>query len=604
MSQPAGSFRRVGIVDEDIDRVKAAVNIADVIGQHTQLKRSGRGLMGQCPFPAHNDKTASFSVNAAEGVYYCFGCLRRGDVITFLREMEGLDFETAVERLAGKAGITLRYTSKTEGEDRRRRARLIDAVARAVDFYHDRLLTAADAGEARKYLRSRGIDGEVVRTYRIGWAPDAWDALARHLSLPDKDWRDSGLGYLNSRGGQTDAFRARILFPIFDERGEPIGFGGRILPGRDGAKYKNTSDDAAIYSKSRVLYGLNWSKTDIAHVGEAIVCEGYTDVIGFALAGISRAVATCGTALTEDHVRLLQRFAKRFVLAFDADAAGQGATERVYEWEAKHQVEFAVADLPPGLDPGELARTDPERLAAAVANAIPMLGFRVRRVLDAGATKSPEGRARTAEAALAVVRQHPSDLVRDQYLMQIADRCRIDVDQLRARLRGEMRAIPVKPTRPEVDAPGAATAEDVALTLLIHRHDDIAERLGRKLFASPARRAAYDMLSEHKSFQAAVAAADDSVATLLHRLAVEEPIDDVNQVMADLARYAAGRELKKLQAHAAQINTIDELRQYSPVIDWLKHQLEQLDSVTTRDGAADQLLDWLSQHAEENRDGG
>jgi DNA primase len=594
----------VGIVDEDIERVKAAVNIADVIGQHTQLKRVGRNQMGQCPFPSHNDKTPSFSVNATEGVYYCHGCGRRGDVITFLREMEGLDFEAAVERLAGKAGIALRYTSNTEGEDRRRRARLTDAVGRAVDFYHERLLTSAEAGEARKYLRSRGIDGDVARTYRIGWAPDAWDALARHLSLPDKDWRDSGLGYLNSRGGQTDAFRARILFPIFDERGAPIGFGGRILPGREGAKYKNTSDDAVIYSKSRVLYGLNWSKTEIARVGEAIVCEGYTDVIGFAMAGVERAVATCGTALTEDHVRLLQRFAKRFVLAFDADAAGQGATERVYGWEAKHQVEFAVADLPPGVDPGELARTDPDRLAAAVANAIPMLGFRVRRALDAGATSSPEGRARTAEAALAVVRQHPSDLVRDQYLMQIADRCRIDVDQLRARIRGEVRAITVKVAPRDVDVPGTATAEDVALTLLIHRHDDIAARLGSQLFASATRRAAYDTLAAHESFQAAVASADDAVATLLHRLAVEEPIDDVNQVVADLARYAARRVLITLQSHARQANTIDETRQYSSVIAWLKHQIEQLDSVTTRDHAADELLGWLSQHAEENRDGG
>ena len=604
MTDPAGSFPRVGIVDEDIERVKTAVNIGDVIGQHTQLKRVGRRMSGLCPFPSHNEKTPSFSVNVEEGLYYCFGCGKRGDVITFLREIEGLDFETAVERLAAKAGIALRYTTNVEGEDRKRRSRLIEAVGRAVAFYHERLLTAADAGEARKYLRSRGIDGDVVRTYQIGWAPDAWDALARHLSLSDKDWRDSGLGYLNSRGGQSDAFRARVLFPIYDERGDPIGFGGRILPGHDGAKYKNTSDEAAIYSKSRVLYGLNWSKTDIAHVGEAIVCEGYTDVIGFALAGIPRAVATCGTALTEDHVRLLQRFAKRFVLAFDADAAGRGATERVYEWEAKHNVEFAVADLPQGVDPADLARTDPVRLEAAVANAIPLLGFRVQRVLDARATNSPEGRARTAEAALAVVRQHPSDLVRDQYLMQIADRCRIDIDQLRARIRGDIREVAVKVTPSEVDAQGTATAEDVALTLLIHRHDDIAARLGPALFASSIRRAAYEALSEHKTLQAAVASADEVVATLLHRLAVEEPIDDVNQVVADLARYAARRQLNRLQAHAKRANTIDEMRQYSPVIDWLKHQVEELDSVTTRDHAADQLLDWLFRHVEENRDGG
>ena len=594
----------MAIVEEDIERVKAAVNIADIIGQHTQLKRVGRRMQGQCPFPSHNDKSPSFSVNVEEGLYYCFGCGKRGDAITFVREMEGLDFESAVERLASKTGVTVRYTNSSDGEDRKRRARLVDAVRRAVEFYHQRLLTADDAGEARKYLRSRGLAGDVVRNYQIGWAPDAWDALARHLSLPDKDWRDSGLGYVNSRGSQSDSFRGRVLFPIFDERGDPIGFGGRVLPGHEGAKYKNTSDEAVIYSKSRVLYGLNWSKTDIAHVGEAIVCEGYTDVIGFALAGLPRAVATCGTALTEEHVRLLQRFAKRFVLAFDADAAGQGATERVYEWETKHNVEFAVADLPAGVDPADLARTDPTRLADAVKNAIPLLGFRVRRVLDAGDSRSPEGRARSAEAALAVVRQHPSDLVRDQYLMQIAGACRIDVDQLRARIRGDIRGVAVKAAASEVDVQGTATVEDVALTLLIHRHDEIAARLGRGLFASSSRRTAYDVLSEHKTLQAAVASADESVATLLHRLAVEEPVDDVNQVVADLARYAARRELNQLQVQARQTQTIHEMAQYSPVIDWLKHQVEELDSVTTRDHATDQLLGWLSQHAEEIRDGG
>jgi DNA primase len=243
-------------------------------------------------------------------------------------------------------------------------------------------------------------------------------------------------------------------------------------------------------------------------------------------------------------------------------------------------------------------------LSAAVANAIPLLGFRVRRVLDAGDTRSPEGRARTAEAALAAVSQHPSDLVRDQYLMQIADSCRIDVGQLRARVRGDIRSVAVKVISSDADAPGTATAEDVALTLLIHRHDEIAARLGRGLFASSARRAAYDILSEHKTLHAAVASADESVATLLYRLAVEEPIDDVNQVVADLARYAARRELMQLQALARQTHTIDEMKQYSPVIDWLKHQVEELDSVTTRDHATDQLLGWLSQHAEEIRDGG
>ena len=329
-----------------------------------------------------------------------------------------------------------------------------------------------------------------------------------------------------------------MLFPIFDERGDPVGFGGRILPGHEGAKYKNSSDEP-IYAKSRVLYGLNWAKADVAHADEAIVCEGYTDVIGFASAGVPRAVATCGTALTEDHVRLLQRFANRFVLAFDADAAGQGAAERVYEWERS-----TTSRSPSPPSPGR-------RSGRARAAPIPARGSRRRSPMPSLArlsrapctrcrrTRSPEGRARTAEAALAAVSQHPSDLVRDQYLMQIADSCRIDVDQLRARVRGDIRSVAVKATSSNADVPGTATAEDVALTLLIHRHDEIAARLDRGLFASSARTAVYDVLSEHKTLHAAVASADESVATLLYRLAVEEPIDDVNQVVSDLAQSGA-----------------------------------------------------------------
>ena len=172
----------------------------------------------------------------------------------------------------------------------------------------------------------------------------------------------AGLGFINSRGRQTDAFRGRILFPIFDASGDPVGFGGRIMPDADGPKYKNTSE-TAIYAKSKVLYGLNWAKGAIVAADEAIVCEGYTDVIGFADAGLPRAVATCGTALTEEHFRTLKSFAHRVVLAFDADAAGQNAAARFYEWERAYEIDVAVAALPAGVDPADLARSDPAALA-------------------------------------------------------------------------------------------------------------------------------------------------------------------------------------------------------------------------------------------------
>ena len=246
---------------------------------------------------------------------------------------------------------------------------------------------------------------------------------------------------MNRRGRVQDFFRLAILFPICDPSGRPVALGGRILPSRPGQvpsdrpepKYKN-SQESPIYSKRRTLYALNWAKKGIIAKGEVVVCEGYTDVIGCFEAGAPWAVATCGTALAEEHFTLLRNFAKRIVLAYDSDAAGQSATSRVYEWERKHEVDVVVADLPGGTDPGDLARTDPAALARAIEEARPFLQFRVDRMLNAGDLSTAEGRARAAEAALTAVAEHPVDLVRDQYVMQVADRCRLDAARLRERL--------------------------------------------------------------------------------------------------------------------------------------------------------------------------
>ncbi|MGH9151862.1 MAG: DNA primase, partial [Acidimicrobiales bacterium] len=430
----------MGIVEEDVARVRAATDFVEVASEHVALKRVGRRWVGLCPF--HAEKTASFSVNAELGLYHCFGCQAKGDVITFLREVDHLDFVEAVERLAARAGIELRYDEAREGRDRQRRSRLIEAVEAAVEWYHQRLLTAADAAPARAYLRSRGYDGDVVRAFRLGWAPTEWDALARALRLPDDVLRDTGLGIVNRRGRQQDSFRRRVMFPILDAAGKAVAFGGRALPGDDGPKYKN-SPETPIYSKSRTLYGLNWAKGEVVSTGEVVVCEGYTDVIGLAGAGVRRAVATCGTALADEHFRMLKNFARRIVLAYDADAAGQAAAERFYEWERRYEVDLLVASLPAGSDPADLARQDPDGLRAAVADAKPFLRFRVDRVLGKGDLHTSDGRARAAEAAMAVIAEHPSELVRDQYLMDVSGYCRVDPERLRDHARrGAGRAAP------------------------------------------------------------------------------------------------------------------------------------------------------------------
>jgi len=606
----------VGIEDDDIASVRAATDVVGVIGEHVALKRVGRRWVGLCPF--HSENSGSFSVNAEEKLYYCFGCGARGDVITFVREIEHLDFVGAVEKLAAKAGITLRYTDEGQGEGRKRRARLLDAVGQAVDWYHERLLSAPDAAPARGYLRSRGLTGDDVRAYKVGWAPDAWDELARALKVPTEVLVEAGLGFLNSRGRPTDAFRGRVLFPIYDVSGDPVGFGGRIMPGHDGAKYKN-SVDSAVYNKSRLLYGLNWSKADIVRADESIVCEGYTDVIGFAKAGVPRAVATCGTSLTEEHVKLLRSFARRMVLAFDADAAGQNAAERVYAWERQYDLDIAVAALPGGVDPAELAQSDPGALAAAVSGAKPFLKFRLDRVLDAAHLDTPEQRARAAEAAMAVVQEHPSDLVRDQYLMEVAARCRVDPDQLRNRRFEPAKKPEGRPSRPahrdeseppprgsavRPDAPRRAalprdTAETEALRLMVWRRDEIAPWLDESLFADAVSAAAYRALISTASVADAISAAgaeDREAEDLLQRVAVEETDAEPRAVLERLVDGAANRALSTLKTQA---RVVDDPFEVGASIAWLSLRIMELREPDTNEVALEQLLGWLTGRPEE-----
>lgn len=551
----------MGIHDEDVVRVREATDLAELIGSHLQLKRVGRRSVGLCPF--HNEKTPSFSVNAELGFYKCFGCGKSGDAITFIREIEHLDFVGAVEMLANRAGIQLRYTTQNEGEHRKKRAELTDAVEKAVEWYHQRLLSSADAAFARGYLRSRGLDGDQVREYKIGWAPDGWDLLYKALGVKQETFVAAGLGFVNKADRVQDHFRARVLFPIFDVNGVAVGFGGRVMPEADGPKYKN-SFDSAIYSKSRLLYGLHSAKDEIVRLDESIVCEGYTDVIGFASVGIARSVATCGTALTEDHIRMLKRFGRRIVLAFDADAAGQAAAERIYEWENALEVEVAVAQMPDGVDPADLAASDPDALRSAVENAQPFLGFRLSRVLQSGDLRTPEGKARTAERAVGVVREHPSALVRDQYLMQIAHVCGPDIEIQRLREMLERPAPPAEERRwvpneapshepiPQIVKVNDST-ETRILLLCLHRPDTVPAYIAPEMFADPLLRDVFVALVEAPTDDLAVLldSLNAVTAEALSQLAVmEEPEGEPERIIGQFLHDAALRRIGELQSEA------------------------------------------------------
>lgn len=587
----------MGILDEDVQRVRETADIVAVVSAHTQLKKTGANWSGLCPF--HGEKSPSFSVNPDKGVFYCFGCQAKGDVISFVRDMDHLDFAGAVEFLAARSGITLRYTDRNEGERREARGKLREAMAAAVTWYHDRLLTSSDAGAARHYLRERGFDGDRVRQYQIGWAPDDWDQLVRALPFSPKVLRDAGLGRESKRGGTNDFFRARVLFPIFDVQGDAIGFGGRMLPGGRPPKYQNTPE-TSLYRKSKVLYGLNWAKDEAVRANEVIICEGYTDVIGFAEVGLNRAVATCGTALTDEHVRTLQRFAPRLVLAFDPDAAGQAAADRVYEWERKHEVEVAVAALPPGGDPADLARTDPDALRASVEKAQPFLGFRIDRILAAADLRTPEGRGRAAEVALAAVAEHPNEFVRDQYVMTIADQCRLDPDRLRASLRSGGGRPRVR-TQPEARKPQRhETPESNALRLAIADPATVLPLLHPILFDDAQQRAALAALvAAGGDLHQAVEDADPLVGDLLSRLAVEETDALPADVRRLLLRDLALRELRALQADPAMTG---DFAVWSQTHGWLKGRIEAIEAAAPEDPpdpvGEGELLAWLAHRGE------
>ena len=599
----------MAIVDDDVRRVRDEADIVRLITPHTQLKKVGRQWSGLCPF--HNEKTPSFSVNQEKGVYYCFGCQAQGDAIEFVRQMEGLDFVGAVEVLAARSGITLRYTERAEGRSRSRRKELTELVARAAAFYHERLMDHGDtdARPARDYLRSRGYDGEIARTFTIGWAPDGWNALSTHLKVSDEDLVAAGLGALNRHGGQYDFFRARIVFPIFDERGEAVGFGGRKLPDAEGPKYKNTSDRSEIYSKSQILYGLNWAKTEAGRMDELVVCEGYTDVIGCHLAGVERSVATCGTALTPDHARKMARFVKRVVLAFDADGPGQAAAERVYGWESEFGLQFAVADLPAGSDPGDLARSDPEGMQRAIAEARPYLEFRVDRALERAEMDSLEGRARAATEAMVLVAEHPEELVRDQYVMRIADRCLVSADEVRRLTKVGGRNSPSSGRRPDARSAGGSggntperlTIEHQALSLLIHRPEDLSAWLAPALFADPVAEMAYRALAEVGEFHGARATVDDEAADLLGRLAVQDASDDDPKgVVCRLLALAAERKAVELEARA---RSSGDLGTYQPSIAFLRRWIITLRETVANLDQVEPLLRWLIDYPENDADG-
>jgi DNA primase len=410
---------------DDIDLVRHKTDLVELAKEVTKVRRSGRSTMAVCPF--HSEKTPSLSIDSARGLYHCFGCGKGGDVYQWVQETQGLDFSGALEFLARRAGVTL--TVDPDAARRRgQRESLVEATQAAVEFYTERLRSAADAGNARSYLRSRGYGGDVVDTFSLGYSPEGWHELVDHLrgvGVRDDTMVTAGLARQGSNG-LSDRFRGRLMFPIFDIRGDAVGFGARILEG-DGAKYLNSSE-SPVYHKSRLLYGLNWAKSDIVRADTSVVVEGYTDVIAMHHAGMPIAVASCGTALGRDHLDLLRRFSERVVFAFDADEAGAGAALRGFEQSVPGDLDLRVAVLPQGKDPADVvADGDISVIEDAVKASVTAIQFKIDAEIGRYDLSRPEMGARAVQDAAKVIAAHPDPVTQREYAVMVARKTGVEV---------------------------------------------------------------------------------------------------------------------------------------------------------------------------------
>lgn len=442
------------IGDDDIQRVRQAVNIVDLVSETVELKQRGQEFWGCCPF--HNEKTPSFKVNPSTGLWYCFGaCQTGGDAISYIRKRDNLEFADAVRALAEKAGIEIEESSAT-GPKGPRRNRLIECLAEAESYYHLQLMRGKceGAAAARSYLAARGFGSEICKRWRLGYAPGR-GALVAHLRAKGFSIAEIRTANLSvDRGNRaSDRFYERVMFPIHDDQGRAIAFGGRVL-GKGEPKYLNSSE-TPVFHKSKNLYALDRAKEMITATGTAIICEGYTDVISLHEAGFANAVAALGTALTLDHIRMLARYRiDRIICLFDGDAAGQHAAERTVQYVDKTEANLLCVVLPNGQDPAEfLASHTPAQLQAELDAARPLIDFVIDVRLDKHDLSTPGRRVKALDDVVEVLAPLKRSVLIDELATKVAYRLPgIEVDAVK-------NAIREKPLSRHADAPAVHGGE-------------------------------------------------------------------------------------------------------------------------------------------------
>ncbi|MFA5866448.1 MAG: DNA primase [Actinomycetota bacterium] len=588
------------IRDEDIDEVRQRADIVDIISAQVQLKKAGRTFKGLCPF--HDEKTPSFVVNPDRQTYHCFGCGEGGNVISFVMKTENLDFPEAVKTLADRVGYTLHFVEGTPGRkaDEGKQARTYAANAAALAFFSG-ALKKPSGKKALGYLAGRGFGPSVIDRFKLGFAPDEWEAFAKFAAakgFKTNELMDAGLVVRSEKNPDRayDRFRGRVIFPILDLTDKIIGFGGRII--EEGTpKYLN-SPETPVFHKSRALYALNWSKDSIKKEKEAIIVEGYTDVIALMDKGVENVVATLGTALGADHLKLLARYTHRVVFVFDADEAGRKAAERGLDLmrefylgpefrrfaeltESRH-LDMFVAALPPGSDPAEfVTEKGAEEFKALIKSAKPLVDFCLNSVFVGADTKTVAGMQKTAARAMEIIAVLPSPVAREEYLKRVADFLGLSYESLfdefkkYSRQKEPVRGQAPAATPAKRDPARNVEREVLKLTLQYpERSGQILENLSAEHFSHPDLRSVYELIKEEYAGQGGVDAgrlvgrlSDEGDRQTVTALSTEDiKTNDIERFSADIMMRIKEFEI------ARRINTLKaEMQKVDSALDAARH---------------------------------
>ena len=560
---------------ESRERVRDAVDFAELVGARTELRRAGaRRLQGLCPF--HDERTPSFGIDPVEKLYHCFGCGAGGDVFSFAMETEGLDFAGALESLAERYGVEL----EREAEDprdaarRRRRERLLELLERMAAWYVRVLWGSPAAAAARDYLASRGLEEPALRKYRVGWAPEGWDRAVRAsvaAGFTDEELLAAGLAQRRRDGaGVVDRFRARVTFPLCDERGHVLGFGARALRPGDTPKYLNSSE-GELFSKGAIVYGADLARAAAARAGRVVLVEGYTDAIALHQAGVPEVVGSMGTALTSAQVDAIARLAPKALFCQDPDAAGQDAIARAIAELQQHNrrragrpVEFRIVRLPAGRDPAEVVQRDgPDAIRALLESAVPIERFRVERALERVAERSPDDVLAEAVGAIAPL---PPSKLREELVKLVCDRLDIGPALVEAAAAGATvaraaaagvarapaRRAPAADPRAALDRREQSERAFLALCLALPEEGErrLAEIDVEDWFSAPAaRRAAAYLRGRLRAPAADLPAGDEALARVVAELVIRA--GELEATPGKLELEALQLDLHRLERHIA-----------------------------------------------------